>query len=680
MKWLFEPLMSLTTQPQAEIRARLVSAARIFICYSHTDRRFARRFYRHLIALRSGSPKESVFLDEFSLRPGDPVSPDVVDAALVSSDLMVVLGGRDTAKSVEVNREIALAKSKSIPILPVILTLKTELPRDIDYKIQGVSVDSIFRFRIVERVIAFTFITLFVAASSGFTIQSLEASRARLDAADQHRRDRWAAMAAREFANGNARDALVLAFAALPTSEGREVPPATPLHLLHSALAEALAPTISDPALFPPAVQQYDRMDPTRTPRDNTYTGQPQCSFNLCQFEELTFSDDGRYIVQSDNGNAIFVMDTKKVEQNLTRTNASQQQFVVGDQPERSVTVRVAGAGNVRYTRKLEEPGVTSLQSECSRYPDLDVPRPCAVTSVAIMEGNRIVVGLQGGTVLGLSKTGELQWATSLQQCEPFRETAKLSNCGIRSMIVDGDVVVAGIDNGSVVVIRQDGRLIEPIGKESPLENFTLGTGTPIGAFRSDWCSDEYAYLEPYTSSENDCMADDVWKQDGIIHVLRRNGNVSRWRRNDDAIENLDGDYSYGESALGEAQHSEWFAAFADRIVVSRRRRFSNGNWGVHWTLNDAGGLAIYDGATRSLIADYPVRNPADVVDYRGKILWINDPSQRRAIELTGAPYAQARALSPRELRDALCDALEIQPGRPAFDISDDVLAREILC
>jgi WD40 repeat protein len=127
---------------------RICQARRIFIAYSHSDLRQAKDVHRRIVKLRKGLDPETVFLDQLNLRPGEDVSPAVIDAKLRDADLMVVLCGPDTPQRAEVQRELELGvqlrNQGVLTILPIILKTGVRLPAPINYSIQAIQLTTLF--------------------------------------------------------------------------------------------------------------------------------------------------------------------------------------------------------------------------------------------------------------------------------------------------------------------------------------------------------------------------------------------------------------------------------------------------------------------------------------------------------------------------------------------------------
>lgn len=147
----------------------LREARRVFICYSHSDLEAARRLHKRIVRLRRASPADTVFLDQESLTPAERVGPEVVDQRLRESDLVVVVCGRDTPSSKEVNREITLALAQAeegrTRVLPIILRPRTPLPPGLDYAIQGIFLGTLFPALAYSRWIAVAAALGLIAAS-----------------------------------------------------------------------------------------------------------------------------------------------------------------------------------------------------------------------------------------------------------------------------------------------------------------------------------------------------------------------------------------------------------------------------------------------------------------------------------------------------------------------------------
>jgi Leucine-rich repeat (LRR) protein len=123
-------------------------AQRIFICYAHADLRVARWIRSRVVRLRRPRPPESVFLDQDSLVPGTVVTPDVIDAALSGSDLMLLLCGSATASRQEVRRELKIAlelyRIGRLRLIPIMIKPHVPLPAGVDYTIQGIFLNRLF--------------------------------------------------------------------------------------------------------------------------------------------------------------------------------------------------------------------------------------------------------------------------------------------------------------------------------------------------------------------------------------------------------------------------------------------------------------------------------------------------------------------------------------------------------
>ncbi|NIR32022.1 MAG: TIR domain-containing protein [Gammaproteobacteria bacterium] len=123
-------------------------AKRLFIAYSHADLKRATDLHRRILRLRPESDPDTAFLDQASLRPGDSVAPEVVEARLREADLLLVLCGRDTAERPHVSREVALAlerqRAGDLTILPVILQPGVRLPDGLDFRVQGIFAEVLF--------------------------------------------------------------------------------------------------------------------------------------------------------------------------------------------------------------------------------------------------------------------------------------------------------------------------------------------------------------------------------------------------------------------------------------------------------------------------------------------------------------------------------------------------------
>lgn len=123
-------------------------AERIFIAYSHADLKQATDLHRRIVRLRRPADPQTTFLDQESLRPGQSVAPEVVEARLREADLLLVLCGRDTAERPHVTREVALAlerqRENAQAILPIILRPGVRLPDGLDFRVQGIFVEVLF--------------------------------------------------------------------------------------------------------------------------------------------------------------------------------------------------------------------------------------------------------------------------------------------------------------------------------------------------------------------------------------------------------------------------------------------------------------------------------------------------------------------------------------------------------
>lgn len=154
----------------------LRSAERVFIAYSHADLKLATRIHRKLTKLRPDAPKETVFLDQESLSPGELVNSDSVEQRLKDSDLIVVVCGSDTASRGIVQEEVrialALVKQGRSQILPIILKSGVTLPDGIDYEIQGIFLTVLFPEIRWQRISAMGAATFLVVAVLGILARS----------------------------------------------------------------------------------------------------------------------------------------------------------------------------------------------------------------------------------------------------------------------------------------------------------------------------------------------------------------------------------------------------------------------------------------------------------------------------------------------------------------------------
>ena len=229
------------TREQA--RELIRSAARVFIAYSHSDLRSARTCRGQILKLRKDHPPDSVFLDQESLAPGSNVSPEDIARRLRESDLFVALCGADTADRVYVNREIDEAmrqrESRGLTVLPVILGPRVQLPRALDFHVQGIFFDTLFpelaRQRRALRIAVGSLVALALAAG-GFALRARAQQRA---SAREAAAQRLSALA-RGVLGAEPQRAVLLAVEAVRATapDGRVLP------LAEQALREALAASL----------------------------------------------------------------------------------------------------------------------------------------------------------------------------------------------------------------------------------------------------------------------------------------------------------------------------------------------------------------------------------------------------------------------------------------------------
>jgi hypothetical protein len=147
----------------------LRNANEVFVAYSSQDLDTARDVRRRILALRTNKAQESVFLAAESLPAGEPVSPELVENALRSAHLFVVLCGRTTSHSLWVAREVEIAlsmQSNGFEILPVILKSGVQLPKGLDFAIQGIHIEHLFPRLFWRRVMKVVVAMLLVVLTS----------------------------------------------------------------------------------------------------------------------------------------------------------------------------------------------------------------------------------------------------------------------------------------------------------------------------------------------------------------------------------------------------------------------------------------------------------------------------------------------------------------------------------
>ena len=144
----------------------------------------------------------------------------------------------------------------------------------------------------------------------------------------------------------------------------------------------------------------------------------------------------------SDSGGSIFIVDTSAAD--ILRNAPRNGMGKLG-----SVAIRHPKLGNVTYSTENEEPSVTLVRNNCEFHSGVSEPRPCAVTSLAFLNDDLIVVGLQGGIILGIDTSGTVLWHVEVRSCGQYRETRNLSNCAVRNILVSGEKAFATVDNGT---------------------------------------------------------------------------------------------------------------------------------------------------------------------------------------------------------------------------------------
>lgn len=633
----------------------------MFLCYSRSDRKFVRRFYRYLLKLRAKRPAASVFFDEMSLRPGEPVSPDIVARALIDSALIVVLCGRDTARSVEVNREITLARQHNIDLLPVIITQKVPLPADLDFRIQGVSANTIFRFRIIDRAIVGAAIALFLVLVGTIFFLRWQDQRQQADFADQRRRDRLGETAAAALRAGDYSRALLFSVASLPMDARGSVPTTTPVWLIREYLATASAPLLdgrpTSRAKLPPIADMGSfwlggvRNSPEIPHLDCNYAPL------MCDWGPISWSADERWGVLTEGAGRIVLIEFDAVNPlhiDENRDESSQPFRLKRFGVDRPVTSRVtlAEGSVVRAASGLMAPGIRVIDlSPCTHGPDTDeTTRPCRITGAAFLR-DLLVLGLQDGRVLGLGVDGSLRWATRLAECGLIDETRDLANCAIREMVVADGRVFAGVDNGAAVIVSRDGTLVEAPAKSWPRRDMTLGTGAFIGWMRSDHCFDD-------VGATNDCAARQSWFENSQFVVVSATGVERRWSTGPNAIRLI----KQTEPQWGDQHEMPDASPMGDSMGPpldrTALRRLTDDRSAFAWSVGSGSsvifGVQIFSRNANRVVER--IGGSSTIIPYRGGFL---KPVSGGLVQLGSAAAARAELLPPAELRAAFCTLMK---------------------
>lgn len=157
------------TSEAREVSLRHIrEAGTIFIAYASHDLAKARDIRRRVVRLRKAASAASVFLAAESLPTGEPVSPEVVEKALRESDLAIFVCGRQTHNSLWVAREVALARSSGVRILPILLHAGVQPPEGLDFAIQGIHLTHLFPAIRYLRLTVLVLVAIALGAASWF--------------------------------------------------------------------------------------------------------------------------------------------------------------------------------------------------------------------------------------------------------------------------------------------------------------------------------------------------------------------------------------------------------------------------------------------------------------------------------------------------------------------------------
>ena len=97
-------------------------AYRVFVSYSTNDFPAVERVRRIL-----SSPAVEIFIAEYSVAPGTPLSKEILDA-IRSCDQFILLWSKNSRGSEWVTQEIGIARGQEKPILPIVLEHGLQLP------------------------------------------------------------------------------------------------------------------------------------------------------------------------------------------------------------------------------------------------------------------------------------------------------------------------------------------------------------------------------------------------------------------------------------------------------------------------------------------------------------------------------------------------------------------------
>jgi hypothetical protein len=598
------------------VRKRIQTAETIFIAYSHSDRRIARRFYRAVIRLRKRHPSQTVFYDEFNVAPISAVSRALFERALKGSQLFIVLCGADTHGSAEVNREIALALDCGIDILPITLKTKIQFPPRLDFTVQAISLDRVFPFRL-QQWLAILSVALALVGAVASAVY-----------ADQLRRDyvirsTSASGAAQNLVDGDFDKSLDLSLKALPTALFGNVPENlndAPIRLslsYNQIINGPQAVAVSRPAYLDD-IGVTLRGVQGGAPIYYTVPASPRVG-DMMEFDQLAISPDGRSMaVAGDDPTAaygdrwLFILRPVFPDEYRDagaadflgsgfslfpgRAGNTAPSFTLpgfdayaGMKPVKTARWTTAAFDIYHFGRAVDRIEVESANI-CARH-------DCAISSMAYISNDRLVFGLRSGELIGYdTKSRGIIWHRELSSCRsdtpytPPERPGQLAqaDCAIELMIKAGNRIYAAVGNGTVVSVDADGSVLEPANETiSDSPEMTNGTGDIYAHRKSDYC-------EAQGTSGLDCSAFDAWLENGDIVVLRKDFVLAKWSVEGGVLAAKEGDN--GQIPDPAPPIADRLGLKTNDLKILQVRHLSDATFIVEWSYETMKGFSTVKG------------------------------------------------------------------------------------
>ena len=604
----------------------------------------------------------------------------MVDEAILNADVLIVLCGTDTAKSVEVNREITIAQEAAVEILQVLLQPKVVLPSQLDWKIQGIPLDNLFSYRRVAFAVRAATVSILLVATAAAIY--LWAGR-RIDAA-RKAEDEWHANVAQQagvaLRANNPDLALVLAIAAYPDDDAAPVPEAIPEWLVRQFVdvgaERQLNLTGPDSEDAPPLIM--GGMDSLiRIHRRNGPVIALDCSNlpDFCDWGPGASSSDERYVAIADKVGHLVLFDLERLDPALLGAEPYKGQ---GNSPLKS-EFPWSDKGEPGYSGKgysgirksfvdNKTKGVINIQFDPCRDElppgsadddDADKPNACKITSVAFLN-DEVIVGFDDGSVYGLGLDGVVRWRATQSSCKSLPRDAGGFGCAIRDMqSIDGQVF-GSIDDGAVVKINADGGIEEAKRTVEAREVTLIDPRGPALWHRSDYCLDEGRGDGVSTLAASECQAVKSWSEGQAYFALDVAGNWRSWGtqgalRMTNLVSGGDTDSPappfFSDPLPSGDGIPEMDAASAIRLTDDLVEfRTELGRWP---------GVAIYSRKAKAIVERVDGKFS---VSYRGEFYIIDQNDVIRTL-VTPAGLAADR-LPDRKLKESACHALAADPIR----------------